>query len=182
MPYEYLVIIHIIGTALGAGGATFSDFLFYKVIKDGKIDRDEYELLNMSSFLVWAGFITLLISGFLFLSHPDFPGIATKLYAKLVIVGIILVNAIIMHSKIFPCIKYHVKKHRKLTKQPFEANIGFTLVSGAVSIVSWYSALIIGGWRGLDASFSQIIAVYFALLLLAIIVSQFAGRKFMKSI
>ena len=182
MEYSILVIVHIIGTAIGAGGATYSDFLFYKVIKDGKIDRDEYDLLKMSSFLVWSGYLILIASGLGFLLHPDFLGIADKLYAKLVIVTIILVNAVIMHRKIFPCLKVHVRHRRKLTKQPFGASIGVTLTAGTVSIVSWYAALIIGGWRGLAATPSEILVVYLGILLVGILFSQFVGRAFMRSL
>lgn len=182
MEYTYIVILHIIGTVIGAGGATYSDALFYKVIKDGKIDSDEYDILKMMSMLVWGGFILLVISGVSFLLHSDFPGATPKLYAKITIVNIIFLNAFILHRKILPLIHHHVRMHRKLTKKPFAANISITLASGAISFTSWYSALVLGGWRGLDATYLQIMSVYIILVLGAITIAQFIGRQFMKTL
>jgi uncharacterized membrane protein len=182
MEYTYIVILHVIGTAIGAGGATYSDFLFYRVIKDGKIDRDEHDLLKTSSYLVWFGFLILICSGIGFLLHPEFSGIMPKHYAKILIVTIILINALLLHRKVFPLIHYHMKRHRKLTKQPFAANVGLTLTSGAISIISWYAALILGAWRDLEASLSEIMVIYLGIIILGIIVSQYIGRKFMRSL
>ena len=56
-------IIHILGVALGAGGAYVSDMIFMSSIKDQRISKTEMRFLTLGSFFVWTGLITLIISG-----------------------------------------------------------------------------------------------------------------------
>ena len=58
-----LLIGHIIGVALGAGGATMSDVLFLTSIRDNMIDKSELKLLRMASKVVVFGLGLLIITG-----------------------------------------------------------------------------------------------------------------------
>lgn len=180
MIYTWLVIFHVIGTAIGAGGATFSDLIFFKAAQDGKIDKSELRLLKAGSFLVTIGLLILIITGFGFLFHylivPGSGEAAPKAYAKIIIVAIITVNGWVLHRHVLPLIEEAAKKNQSIVGSVIEKHKTLVLTAGAISIVSWYTALIAGAWRGLSASAEQILFVYFALLAIAICVSQILGR------
>lgn len=184
-PYVANVILHIIGTALGVGGATVSDLLFISSVKDGKIDAKEYGVLKLASKVVWTGLVIGIVTGigFIYLYNTD-PSIGRsvteKVWAKSVIVAIILINGIIMHLKVFPALKKSAETGARLDEEPFKKKIPMVLAIGAISITSWYSALIIGAWRRLDQPFEVILGTYLSVLIFAIVVAQVVGRIFVK--
>lgn len=176
-----LIILHIIGTALGAGAATVTDYLVFKFSKDAKIDKDEFQILHTISNLIWAGLFILLLTGFGFISlHlADFGSVRDvysldKIWAKLTIVIILTINGFFVHYYVLPTLK---KRLGKTLNTPSVLKKSFFLFSpGAISAISWYSALILGGWRGLEATYTEIMAVYAIILAGAIVTSNIAGR------
>lgn len=184
--YTLLIMVHIIGVALGAGGATISDILFFKSIKDGKIDKKEFALLKAVSSVVWTGFVILAFSGFGFLIlyrlTPEYAGLMydPKLWAKLFIVLIILLNGLVMHWKVFPLLESSLGKPLAASRFIKKSSIAFT--TGAISIISWYSALILGAWRTLDASYITIFGAYLLIIFAGIVFANIAGRYFIKYI
>lgn len=183
--YAFLVILHIIGTALGVGGATISDFLFFKTIKDGRIEKTEFDLLKIASSVIWIGLALLAFSGVGFLlferlvphGHESLVYSAPFL-AKMTIVLVIFLNGLVMHWKVFPICESSLD--RPLAGSEFLRKKVVAFSTGAISIVSWYGALILGAWRGLEASYGEIVGVYLLILLGALIVSNIIGRMLAK--
>jgi hypothetical protein len=173
--------MHIIGTAFGAGGATASDFMFFQVVRDKKIESNELDMLKTVSRVVWIGFVVLIISGLGFLVLGYYGGYlgdllgSAKLQAKLTIVLIIFINGVLFHTRIFPIFKALL--NHDLSSDKFVKNSRFIFSAGAISIVSWYSALILGAWRGIEASYPTIIGVYLAILLTAIVIANIVGKR-----
>ncbi|MEK7499442.1 MAG: hypothetical protein AAB649_02455 [Patescibacteria group bacterium] len=177
-----LVILHIIGTVLGAGAATVTDYLVFKFSKDIKIDKDEFQILHTISDLIWAGLFLLLMTGlgFIYLHITDFGNVRDaysldKIWAKITIVIILTLNGFFVHYFVLPTLKQRLGK--TLATPSFIKKSFFIFSPGAISAVSWYSALVLGAWRGLEASYAEIMCGYVALLAGAIIISNIAGRK-----
>lgn len=177
-----LVILHIIGTVIGAGAATVTDYLVFKFAKDTKIDKDEFQILHTISSLIWTGLFILIVTGlgFVVLHMVDFGTVRNsysldKIWAKITIVIILTLNGFYIHYRVLPTLKKRLGK--TLATPSFIKKSFFIFSPGAISGVSWYSALVLGGWRGLDASYAEIMSGYIAILAAAIIVSNIAGRK-----
>lgn len=169
-----LIILHIIGTAIGVGAATVSDYLFFSFARDGKINRREFATLTTVSHLVWIGLLLILLSGFgfvlLYLSGHEAARAAysmDKMWAKLTIVIILLCNGFFIHRKVLPLLKANKKSM-------------IIFASGAISIISWYAALLLGGWRGLTASYIEMMAWYMVALCIGIVLSIALGKRIMK--
>ena len=181
--HTFLVIAHIIGTSLGVGGVTLSDLYFFKILKRGKISEDTLGLLKTISFAIWIGLIILTLSGFGFLillrlTKPELGVLySPKLWAKLGIVAIVLFNGLIMHWKVFPLLESNVGK--SLNSPEFSKKAWMAFTTGAVSFVSWYSALILGAWRT-DFSFLTISTAYLTLVAGAIIIINIVGYYLIK--
>ncbi len=101
--YLFLTIVHIIGTVLGVGGATFVEIFLTKSLRDGHVDPIESDFLKTTFLVVRVGLILALLSGFGFLLLYQLSGQAFKLYnpllwAKLTMVIIIAGNALLLQA------------------------------------------------------------------------------------
>lgn len=137
----FITLGHIIGTVLGVGGATFAEIFYIKASRDGIIDPVEKEFLKTTYRFLRIGLIVLIISGFGYLILARLTGQTANLYnprlwAKMLITVVLLLNAIALQARIMP----------------------LWLGSG-VSLASWYAALILGAWRT-EISFFKIIFIY----------------------
>lgn len=180
--HTFFVMAHILGVTLGLGGATISDILFFQATKDGRFEAKEWEIMKTLSVVVWVGISLIALSGIGFLSEylmdPEKARFLQnpKLWAKASIVGIIFLNGLFLYWKVFPIFESMVEGAKKASK--FSANMTMVFTSGAVSVVSWYSAFIMGTWRGLSFTLEywQIMAVYVGILAFAIGVANGFGR------
>lgn len=172
-----LIILHLLGIALGAGGALASDWIFLISARDGRISRSETRFLSLGSKLVWSGVAILALSGLgLFLLDPIRLLSSPKFLAKMSIVLIIILNGISFHFLHLPRIKRHAGEHFPSSDEFMRYR--FALVaSGAISFVSWISALILGAWRNIPFSYLQIMLAYLACLIFAISVAYLAKNK-----
>lgn len=139
--HTFLIIGHIVGTVLGAGGSTFAEIFHRKLSRDGVVDETEKSFLRTTYAAMRVGMILLVLSGFGLLLLLRFEGVeehiySPRLWAKLIITLIIIANALLLHLRRIPL-----------------------WLGSAVSLTSWYAALVIGAWR-FRADFFFIMLVY----------------------
>lgn len=166
-PKLILLTLHIIGVALGAGGATMSDMLFLTSISDNQIDQSELKLLKIASRIVVVGLILLMVTGagfFLFGAVES-----DRFWAKMTIVSIATLNGIVMHNVAFPIFERCAKYGTKLMSAEFTRHAPLLVTAGTVSALSWYAALILGMWRTLTLSYAQIIMVYGGVVIVSVV-------------
>ena len=60
--YTFIILLHIIGTILGTGGATLAEIQITKALKDKKISDDERNLMHSTYFTIRVGMAFLLVS------------------------------------------------------------------------------------------------------------------------
>ncbi len=167
----FLLIGHIIGLAMGAGGATMSDILFLTSITDNVLDASELRLLKRASVVVIIGLLLLYATGIGFLFVRE-EGVGQRFWAKMTIVGILTLNGAIMHWKVFPILEEMVQLRLPLSVEKFRANGRLFTITGSVSLVSWYGALVLGAWRTLELSYGVMIGVYVGVLALTAVIAH----------
>ena len=176
------LIMHVFGAILGAGGAFASDAMFFKTIKDGVIDSVELSFMKLGSKLVWTGVFVLVVSGLLLFSTDPSGYLASpKFMVKVTIVAIIILNGTIFHLVHMP----HISRHLdiKFNESPtFLKRSSFLMASGAVSMVSWISTVILGMLRQVPYSYLEIINVYLAIVAFAICVSLLTKKRMLNLI
>lgn len=155
----FVKIGHIVGTVLGVGGATMAEVLYTRAMRDGKVDESEGALLRVTYTVLRIGMLLLVVSGFGYLLLLRFEGHAQyiyspRLWAKLVITAIILLNAILLQVR----------------KMPLWLGAG-------ISLSSWYAALVIGSWRGLPAGFGGIMLWYAAAIAVVTYILHLIHKK-----
>lgn len=161
--YLWLIIIHLIGAVLGVGGATFIEIFLTKSLMDGTIDPTESGFLKVIYRVVRIGLALSLFTGFgfviLYVAHGQFFKLYNPvLWAKLTVVSIIAINAILLQM------------HK----------ISLWLGS-AFSFVSWYAALIIGVFltNSTKLSYVEIMLFYIIGVILGGFVLDAIRKKFL---
>ena len=140
--HVFITALHIIGTALGVGGATLAEIFYLRASRDGVIDIEEAGFLKTTYRVLRVGMLLLVLSGFGYLillriAGPIAPLYSPRLWAKLTITMILLAGVIAWQAKKVPM-----------------------WLGSPISLVSWYAALILGTWRGLEASYLTMMAWY----------------------
>ncbi len=172
-PKTVFLIIHLLGLALGVGGALLSDAMFFKAIKDKRIIKTEMEFLRLGSWSVGLGLMMLVFSGLgmFMLDHERYLA-SSKFLAKMTIVAILIVNGVVLHQLQIPYLMKITEKHSS-TLAAFSKTRFWFIIGGVVSIVSWLSALVLGAFRSIPWPYEQIMFTYFLVLAFGLAVAYF---------
>ena len=180
-PENLFVIFHLLGVAFGVGGALVSDSMFLKSLKDLRISKTEMGFLQMGSAMVWIGLIILIISGYLLFSlDSDRYLHSAKFLAKMTIVAIILLNGLFLHISLIPRLRRHIGGHLPSSDE-FMRKRPFLFTSGAVSLVSWLSALTLGALHKVPWGYVEIMGVYLLILIVAGLIANIVGRRLLSA-
>ncbi len=144
--HTILIMLHLLGFAFGVGGATASDLTFIRSTKDGKVKKSEYNIIKTLSYLVWTSVILVTLSGIALmgLEYHDQGALARLEWSffqiKMTAVGALIINGTVFHYYVFPLLKQSVGRSFRSKEMRSKYKLfGFT---GAVSIVSWYTAFL----------------------------------------
>ncbi|MDP3900785.1 MAG: hypothetical protein Q8Q38_00365 [bacterium] len=175
--HTIFTIFHILGVAVGAGGAFLSDAMFFSSVKDERISRTEMRFLFLGGKMVWIGIAILLVSGlFLVFENPQRYLASSKFLAKMTIVAVIILNGAVFHLHHIPRLYRHAGHHFPSSDE-FMRKAPFLLGSGVVSVVSWVSALVLGASHKLPYGYFTIMAGYLVILALALVISQLLKKR-----
>lgn len=180
--HDLIAIFHIFGVALGLGGATITDIFFFKFLKDFRISEWEADVMRTLSQTIWFALAILVLTGLgLYLPEAEELNQSAKFLAKMIVVAVIIVNGAFLNLLVAPKlvkISFGEKHEHQSGELHHERKIAFAL--GAVSIVSWYSAFILGIARKVPLDFWSLILIYILLISGAIVASQVMERFFVK--
>lgn len=176
----FFVVLHLVGVGVGLGGATASDILFFKFLKDLRISHRESDVLRTLSQLIWFGLALLVVSGLgLYLGDIERLNASSKFLVKATVVAVIIVNGAFLNLKIAPeLIKISFGSSTLPAARKLHMLRKLVFALGAVSFVSWYCALILGALPFVPLPYWQLLAVYVLILMVAITVSQQMERRF----
>lgn len=180
--HDLIAVFHVFGVALGLGGATIADILFFKFLKDFRISEWEADVMRTLSQTIWFALAILILTGLgLYLPEAEELNQSAKFLAKMIVVAVIIVNGAFLNLLVAPKlvkISFGEKHEHQSGELHHERKIAFAL--GAVSIVSWYSAFILGIARQAPLDFWPLILTYILLISGAIVASQIVERFFVK--
>lgn len=164
------VIIHVIAVVVGMGSAIVTDILSLKFGFNKVLSTFEVYIIRFLSRVVTIALGLIVLTGLLtFLSNPEGYLASVKFLTKMTVVGILVINGYLLHKYVFTHIGdkniFSSPKKRRLRK------IGFAL--GAISLVSWISALSLGILLHIPVSYDTAIGIYIVILVLAVAVSQY---------
>jgi len=140
--YTFIVAGHIIGTILGAGGATIAEFQITKALRDKKVSSDESALMHVNYTMIRVGMAILFISVVaMFWYHLEqgnqFILTSEKLWIKDVMFVAIIVNAVALTKRWVPL-----------------------WLGASISFTSWWGATLLGLAGRLPYSFETYLVGY----------------------
>lgn len=172
--YEYktvIVVFHALAAALGVGTVLVTDVFFMKFLKDYRITESESDILDTLSQVVWFALGLLILTGVgLFLPTSMEYLAKTKFVAKVVIVGVIAVNGVLLNLFVAPkLVKISFGQDSVEHPHEFRHLRRMALAFGGVSIVSWIATFVLGSIRSLPFSVPALLMMYTFLILCAVI-------------
>ncbi len=174
-----IVVMHALAASLGVGTVIVTDVFFMKFLKDYKISASEADILDTLSQVVWFALGMLILTGVgLFLPTSAEYLIKTKFVAKIVILGVVLVNGVLLNLLIAPkLVKISFGEEPQDYPHELHHLRKFAFAFGAVSMVSWICTFILGSLRSLPISVMGILGIYLFLVLCAVVGSQIFEHK-----
>lgn len=174
----FIVGVHLFGLAIGLGGATMADMFFFKFLRDLRISEREAEVLRSISQFIWLGLAILVVSGIgLVLPDSAFYFSSPKFQVKMLVVLVVIVNGAFLNLYITPkLIHISFGDPHKHYQGELRRDRRLAYALGAVSAISWYSAFILGLMHTSPMSFQAMLAIYVAVLAVAITTSQIMER------
>ena len=171
---------HLIGFALGVGGATVTDVFFFRFLKDFRISENESETMKVVSEVIWFGLSLVVLSGLaLYLPRAEELNASPKFLTKMLAVLVIIVNGAFLNLLVSPKlvkISFHIKHEHRDGELHLLRRVSFAM--GAISLTSWYSVAILGFLKFSPLPFKELLSLYVSLLVVAVIGSQLLERFF----
>ncbi|MCA9387842.1 MAG: hypothetical protein KC653_02240 [Candidatus Andersenbacteria bacterium] len=141
--YQLVRAVHLLGVAIGLGGATITDILFVRMLRDRRVRSDEHALLKTLSGVIWVGVFLLASSGLLLFSQNwEVLLESAKFVAKMSAFVVLIINGLILGLYISPALpKIQFSKKQDSTTELARKRM-FAFILGGVSASSWYTAFV----------------------------------------
>ncbi len=163
------IIIHNIGFILGLGGATITDVLFFRFLKDHVVTEEEKGTMDTLSNIIWIGLGILIVSGImLYLPEQARLDVSPKFLLKVIVVSVITINGLLLNMFVAPRLR-QLSFENTPPARHFR-KLAFAL--GGISLSSWYTAFFLGSLRTIKVPFHTGLVVYIGILGAVIIGSQ----------
>ena len=161
---ELFSLINHVGIVYGVGASTFAIIFYFKALEDGVLDASEKNFMHAVYFVIRIGMFILVISEVVMLIlafHAGPAGIpylqSSTLWFRLMILGIINANAILMEKRYMPMW------------------LGPALAGG-----SWYSYFFIDLFKPTYFSFGILLLLYIAFVILFIYFLKAVKRVYLE--
>jgi len=155
-----LTILHIVGAALGVGAAAASDSVFLSAIRNRRVSPDQYVLIRATSHVVMGGLTLLVLSGIPLALDDHDRWLQGYFLVKMTAVLILMLNGFVFHLAILPFLGKHL--HGVLTEDVLAPRLWLFACTGALSGVSWFTALLLALVAPAGASFAVLLGLYLA--------------------
>ena len=152
--HTFLLILHLTALAVGLGAALLADWVAVTRILFGRLSARAAAQLQDLSMAVSVGLAMLWCSGAMLVWDNAIRAPATlgneKLWAKLLIVTVLSLNAIVLHKLALPLVQARVGQ-TLFERRQHGTRVLCALIA-AVSFTSWVSALYLGAARELNGA------------------------------
>lgn len=150
--HTVLVLGHVLALALGLGSALLADWIVIRKLAFGTVSQQAAGQLIDLSHAVSAGLVLIWITGALLVADNALAAPASimnqKLWAKLAVVTVLTLNAVLLHRIVMPMVRRRVGQ--PLFEAAFDWRPMASTLLGAVSAVSWMCAAYLGIARELN--------------------------------
>lgn len=174
---DLLLVLHVLSVVVGMGGAFITDLLFIHFAFNKKFSYLEVNTVAFLSRAVTFALCCIILTGIcIFASDIEKYSNSAKFLTKMTVVSVLCLNGYLLHRVVFK----HLVDDGYLTKlkQRSRRKIAFAL--GAVSVVSWISAMSLGVLDRIPLTFDIAVMLYAAILVVSVAFSQVLCAQYEK--
>jgi hypothetical protein len=158
--YDIIVVLHAVSAAVGVGAAATSDAIFLRSIRNRLMSRDQFVLIRAASRVVVGGLTLLVLTGIFMMFLNTRLIYMPHFQAKMTVVVVLMVNGLVFHGRLLPFLKRHLD--RMMPEKFLARRQWFFAITGAISAVSWFAALIIAYLGDIGMGYLFFIGIYIA--------------------
>lgn len=141
-----LRLVHFAGIIFGVGATTLLDLIICRFTLTRQIQQEHINIITFSSKIITWGLALLWFSGigfFIYYCYFD-PGKISnpKLLAKIIIVGVLTINALLVNYFILP--QVNIQLGHRLMEGLSKFHCALLIMIGTISAISWYVPLVLG--------------------------------------
>lgn len=174
---EPLTALHLLGFALGIGGATVADLVFFRFMKDFYISESERDVIRSLSQALWFGLLIVVISA-VGLYLPAQAGQVAYFWPEMALLFLIAANDAVFSLVVMPRLVKAAGNHQVIRVAEVQGLRRIAFALGAASFVTWYAAFaaVLVGETGLDTA--TFFGWFVAALVGALVLSQLVERRY----
>lgn len=174
MWYFVFLVVHILAGMVAVGSATLVDYLHLVGLRRKTLERGLVSIYPLVSRLINVALVFIYVSGIgLVYLNPSLLG-SSLFLTKVALVLIVTVNGIYLQRAVSPHLDRCVLHGTKYCTSEVLVS---SSVSGSISIVTWYSVVILSLTKTAGYSASQFIIGYLLVLAFAILTSYSLERR-----
>ncbi|MGK0209534.1 MAG: hypothetical protein ACI83O_000811 [Patescibacteria group bacterium] len=172
--YIISLVFHILGVAVCVGSVTFVDYLHIIGLRKRSLESKFIRIYPYVSKLINAGIIVILLSGIIMLiQKPEL--LASNLFRfKMALFAIVILNGIYLQKVVSPGINKCVLEGQKNCTQEI---LYSSSISGSISIVTWYSLVVLSITKVLQYKWYEFLSVYLLIIICAIYVAIYMEKR-----
>ena len=174
---EPIVALHLLGFALGIGGATVADLVFFRFMKDFYISESERDIIRSLSQALWVGLLIVTVSA-IGLYLPAQAGQASYFWPEMALLFLIALNDALLGLLVMPRLVAAAGNHKVLRVAEVSSLRRVAFALGSASFVTWYAAFaaVLRGESTLDVG--VFFGWYVAAMIGAVVFSQMVERRY----
>jgi hypothetical protein len=173
--HSVFVILHIIGVMIGVGSVTVTDYFHLLGLGSKKRERKLIFVYPfLSRLIIWAIYLTIISGAILVWNKPEL--LSSGLFRlKMGLFGVILINGYVLHKHVFPnVVKCVLNKKGKCPNHV----LWISSISGTISIVTWYSVLVLALTKEFAYKISEFLFFYFLILIFVFFITYFIESNY----
>lgn len=157
------LVLHILSAMVAVGAVTVTDYLHIIGLKSKRREQKLMFVYPHLARMIQIAIVGVILSGAgLLYFKPEL--LQSELFQfKMVLFAIVILNGAFLHIKIYPAMVAAVKEQKPLTSEVLFSSS----FSGALSVVTWYSILILAIIKPLAFTVLQFLVWYILALIIA---------------
>jgi uncharacterized membrane protein len=174
---DAIIAMHLLGFALGIGGATVADLVFFRFMRDFYISSSERDIIRSLSQALWLGLMLAVVSAVgLFLSSHA--GSSNYFWPEMALLAVIALSNASLCLLVMPRLVVAAGNHKTLNVMAVASLRRLAFALASVSFVTWYAAFAAVLYADHPMQPAGFFAYYIAALVLALVGSQVIERRY----
>jgi uncharacterized membrane protein (UPF0136 family) len=172
--YSVIVLFHVLAVIVAVGAVTVIDYLHLIGLRKKKLEKQLKNIYPNLSRLINISLAVIYLTGiFLVIKNPALLG-SSLFLTKMALVVLVTVNGIYLQKSVSPHLDLCVLKGTKYCSSKV---LYSSAISGGISIVTWYSIVILAFTKNFGYTTKSFLMTYFIILILVVLVALHFERK-----